>query len=133
MRVQTNPRSGPDAPSLTDGVDLLHALNAQLKTLHDAQVAAVQLAHELKASGTVEALEGMSLDLLLGLTHKQTAADRGMLLTAGDILATMPLTARLFQAGVLSWSQLRGIVGQARRVRADDRAHLDAAVAASAD
>src|SRR5688572_32965134 len=120
--MQSNTCSDPVVPSLADGAALLSALNEELQQLHATQVRVVTLAHELKASGTVAVLEGMSLDLLLGLTHKMTGADRAMLLDAGDVLATMPATAGLFAAGVLSWSQVRGIVGHARRVCRDDRA-----------
>ena len=38
-----------------------------------------------------------------------TGAERWMLLTAGEVLRSMPATADLFAAGSLSWSQVREI------------------------
>lgn len=93
---------------------------------------AVTLAGELAGSGISERVEGLPLDLLLGLQARMTGGDRGMLITAGEELEGMPATAQLFAAGRLSWGQVRGIVCAVKRLGRDDRAAIDARVAETA-
>jgi hypothetical protein len=86
---------------------------------------AVRLAHDFKATGASVAMAGLSTDQLLSLTFKLTGGDVQMLLDAGDVLADMPATAALFRDGILSWSQLRGIIVEARRLPTAHRPVLD--------
>lgn len=94
---------------------------------------AVLLAGRLASSGVSERVEGLPLELLLGLACRMTGADRRMLVAAGETLAAMPATARLFREGAISWGQVRAITVAVRRLGADDRAELDQRVAASAE
>lgn len=96
----------------------------------DAEI--VELTGRVQRSGTIEAIEGVPLDTALNLVHRFTGGDRAMLLTAADVLADMPATMGLLKASVLSWSQVRGIVAEAKRLSRDDRGVLDAHIAASA-
>jgi hypothetical protein len=138
MRSTTAPSetlaAAPDqAPTLAEGAGLLGELRETLSQLQALQAKAVELAGRVQRSGTVEELEGLPLDLLLGLEHHLTGAERWMLLTAADVLAHLPVTFGLFREGRLSWSQVRGIVGRARHLRVGDRAALDERIAASVD
>lgn len=93
---------------------------------------AVGLAGRLAGSGVCERAEGLPLEVLLGLAARMTGADRRMLVTAGETLAGMPDTGRLFQEGAISWGQVRGIVAAARRLTVAQRGLLDARIAATA-
>ncbi len=93
---------------------------------------AVIRAGRLASSGVSEAVEGLPLDLLLGVACRLTGADRRMLIAAGETLADLPAVSTLFTEGGLSWGQVRAITTAAKRLSADARAVLDARVAASA-
>ncbi|HWH32638.1 MAG TPA: DUF222 domain-containing protein, partial [Egibacteraceae bacterium] len=80
-----------------------------------------------------ERVEGLPLELLLSLACRMTGADRRMLVTAGEVLADMPATALLFREGALSWGQVRAVVAAVRRLPVEDRAQIDARIAASAE
>ncbi|MFO8075076.1 MAG: DUF222 domain-containing protein, partial [Egibacteraceae bacterium] len=96
--------------------ELLEALSAADRWL----ARALRLAGELAGSGMVERLEGLSVDGLLAAAAGMTGADRGMLQTAAQTLSVMPATVAGFEAGRLSWGQVRGIVARCkRRSRAD--------------
>lgn len=122
-----------EAPSLAQGADLLAELHTTLRQRARLDAKVVSLVDELQASGTVEALEALPLDLVLALDHRMTKADRWMLETAVEVLRSMPLTMRLFRQGMLSWSQVRGIVSSARRLPVDARGILDERIAESVD
>lgn len=94
---------------------------------------AVLTAGRLAGTGACERIEGLPLELLLALAARMTGADRRMLVAAGEVLADMPATARLFANGQLSWGQIRAVTAAVRRLGADGRAHLDARVAATAE
>lgn len=115
------------------GVQALEQLGRLLGERHRLDAAIVELVGELHASGTVEAVEGLPLDLHLAVAHHLTGAERWTLITASQVLRHLPATARLFTDGALSWSQVRRIVSRARDLPVDDRAVLDARVAASVD
>ncbi|HEX2212989.1 MAG TPA: DUF222 domain-containing protein, partial [Mycobacterium sp.] len=121
------------APTLTDGVAAWSALCDRLaqRAALDAQI--VELTGAVQRSGTIEAVEGVALDTALNLVHRLPASERGMMLTAADVLADMPATMRLLHDRVLSWGQVRGIVAEAKRLSRHDRAVLDAHIDASAD
>ncbi len=124
---------GEAAPSLTDGADLLAALATAAAARHAAEVAVVEAVAATDRAGVTEPLEGLPIDLLLAVQFGWTAAERGMLLDAGEVLAAMPCTRRLFADGRLSWSQVRDIVGRVRRLGRDGRGVVDQRVAASID
>lgn len=94
---------------------------------------AVLAAGRLAGSGVCERVEGLPLELFIGLATHMTGADRSVLIGAGQVLLQMPLTARLFEQGAVSWSQVRRIVRAARSLRAEQRAELDERIAASAE
>ena len=121
------------APSLVDGIELLARVEAAGRAHETAVYALVEAVDAARRSGTVERLEGLPLDLWLGLALRLTGADRWLLLCAGQVLADLPATTALWRDGRLSWSQVRGIVARVRRLRRADRGGVDAAVAASLD
>ncbi len=91
---------------------------------------AVVRAGRLASSGVSERVEGLPLDLLLGVACRLTGADRRMLIAAGETLADLPAVSTLFTGHGLSWGQVRAITTAAKRLSADARAVLDARVAA---
>ncbi len=93
---------------------------------------AVVLAGRLASSGVSEAVEGLPLDLLLGVACRLTGADRRTLIAAGEALADLPAVAALFVEGAVSWGQVRAITTGAKRLTTAQRNVLDAQVAASA-
>jgi len=93
---------------------------------------AVVRAGRLASSGVSEKVEGLPLDLLLGVACRLTGADRRTLIAAGETLVDLPAVATLFTEGALSWGQVRAITTAARRVPVAQRGVLDARVAASA-
>jgi hypothetical protein len=122
-----------DAPTLPQGAAVLSALFSALdeRAVLDAKI--IDLTAAALQSGTVETIEGMPLDMVLAQTHRLTQSDRGMLLTAADVLRDMPATLALLVARVLSFSQVRGIVAEAKRLTREERAELDARIDASTD
>jgi hypothetical protein len=123
----------PGGPSLADGARLLGELDAKLSALTRATAEIVDLVDEVQRSGTVEALEGLTLDALLAVSQHLTDAERWTLLTAARVLRDLPVTRALFADGRLSWSQIRGIVAAVRHLPVADRAGIDTRVAASRD
>lgn len=126
-------RFGADAPSLTDGAQTWSTLCERLAQRARLDAEIVELTGRLQRSGTIEMLEGVTLDTALNLVHRLPGADRAMQLTAAEVLADMPATLGRFKAQELSWGQVRGIVAEARRLTREDRAALDARIDASAD
>ena len=131
--MPVTPAAPLDVPSMGDGAAAWSGLCAALSQRARLDARIVELTGVVARSGTIEALEGVVLDTALGLVHRLPAADRSMLLTAADVLADMPATARLFADAVVSWGQVRGIVADAKRLSRADRAVLDGQVGASAD
>jgi len=111
----------------------LQALLDDVRAAERHLARAVVAAGRLASSGVAERVEGLPLELLLSLACRMTGADRRMLVTAGEVLADMPATARLFHEGAISWGQVRAVVAAVRRLSAADRAELDSRVAASAE
>ena len=115
------------------GAAELRALTDHVREAERHLAAAVLFAGRLASSGVCERVEGLPLELLLGLACRLTGADRRMLVAAGEALADMPATAALFRDGAISWGQVRAITAAVRRLSAADRAELDNRVAASAE
>lgn len=121
------------APTMGDGAAAWSALCRKVKQRAALDAEIIELTGEVQRSGTIETLEGVTLDTALNLVHRLPAAERGMLLTAVDVLRDMPETMALLKAQVVSWGQVRGIVGEAKRLSADGRRILDAHIGASSD
>jgi hypothetical protein len=68
---------------------------------------------------------GLSVRRQVALLADVTSTDVAFLDRAVQTLAAMPQTQAAFDAGRLSWSQLRGIVCEARRLSVAQRAVLD--------
>ncbi len=115
----------------SDGEELGLLLDDVRRAEHHLARAVVR-AGRLAGSGASEAVEGLPLDLLLGVACRLTGADRRMLIAAGEALADLPAVAALFVEGAVSWGQVRAMTTAAKRLSADGRAVLDARVAASA-
>ncbi len=94
---------------------------------------AVGLLASLAGSGLVEREEGLPVDTLLACAAGMTGADRSMLQTAADTLASMPTTAAAFADGRISWGQVRQIVGATKRLSKADRAAIDERIRAWLD
>jgi hypothetical protein len=109
----------------------LAALVSKLRAADRAIGEAVELAGRLVGTGACEAVEGLPLEHFVGLAARLTGGDARMLVTAGETLATMPTTLRLFRQGTLSWGQVRAIVAGCRRLRVELRREVDARVAAT--
>lgn len=73
--------------------------------------------------------DGLSVRRQVGLLAGATGLDVGFLDRAVQVLSAMPLTQRAFDDAALSWSQVRGIVMEARRLSVAQRQVLDAALA----
>lgn len=125
--MQSNPSS--PAPTAED----LRQLAADLAAAEHHLARAVVAAGRIAGSGVCEKVEGLPLDLFMGLAARLTGADRAMIIGAGQVLRHMPATAQLFCDGALSWSQVRRIVTAVRRLRVAQRAEIDARIAASHD
>ena len=127
------PPAQPSEPRLIDGAEALSTLSAKLKERARLDAEIVALAGRAQRSGTIEMIEGITLDTYLTLAHRLPAGERGMLLTAADVLADMPATMGLLTDLTVSWGQVRGIVAEARQLSKADRATLDAHIGASAE
>jgi hypothetical protein len=113
------------------GSGLLAELAAHVKGAERLLAAAVGVAGRLAGSGVAERVEGLTLDLVLATGCGLTGADRGAILTAGETLRSLPITAGLFAEGVVSWGQVRRIVASVRRIAVADRAVVDARIGAA--
>ena len=122
-----------DAPSLAEGAEVWSRLSARLQDRARLDAEIVELTGRLARSGTIESLEGLTMDAALAVAHRLPQADRSMLVTAADVLADMPETRALFAVGRLSWGQIRGIVGEVRRLGRAERGIIDTRIGMSAD
>lgn len=134
-----NSRTADVAPAqdgpvvLAEGADLLARL-AELARCREALLReVVDVLAAINRAGVAEALEGLPLDLLLETDHRWTPAERSMLLAAGEMLAVMPATRRLWKDGVLSWSLVREVVALVRPLGREGRVQVDERIDASAD
>ena len=123
----------PPAPTMGDGAQAWSELGAAVRQRAELDARIIELTGEVQRSGTIETLEGVTLDTALNLVHRLPASERGMLLTAVDVLADMPETMALLKAQLLSWGQVRGIVAEAKRLSKDGRCLLDAHIGTSWD
>ncbi len=114
-------QDGPPVP-VPEGE--LAELVATLRAADRLTARAVRLAGELDAR-RVAAEEGMTCDGALRLHTGLVGRDVAMVLTAADVLASMPAVAGLFARGVLSWGHVRQLTTGVRRLDAATRTALD--------
>jgi hypothetical protein len=84
----------------------------------------VNLAGQLdarKAAGE----EGMTVDGALRLHTGATRGDVSTVLTVAEVLASMPITANLFDRGTFTWGHIRALAAQTRRMTVASRSELD--------
>jgi hypothetical protein len=104
-------------------VDPVELAAAALRQV-DRSMAAV-----LRAVATGGSSQGLSVRRRLGLWAGATGAEVGFVDRAVQVLGAMPRVWAAFDAGGLSWSQLRGIVVEARRLSVAQRELLDGLLA----
>ncbi|MEX1162499.1 MAG: hypothetical protein WEB03_02860, partial [Nitriliruptor sp.] len=121
----------PGGPALSADAELA-GLVAALHEADRAMARAVALAGRIDGRRAA-AEEGMTVDGAVQLHTGAARSDVSMVLTAGDVLATMPATAGLFDAGVLSWGHVRALVTGLRRLDATARDALDTYLGEQAD
>jgi hypothetical protein len=81
----------------------------------------------------VEAFAGLPAEMLLALYARRTGSDARMLVNAAATLRSMPWTAAAFARGILSWGQVRAIVGAVHWVDRAGRGSIDAMVGKEAE
>ncbi|MPZ72437.1 MAG: hypothetical protein GEU74_04285 [Nitriliruptorales bacterium] len=123
--------SSNTSSSLASAEDL-RQLAADLAAAERHIARAVVAAGRLAGSGVCEEVEGLPLDMFIGLAVRLTGADRAMIVGAGEALRHMPVMTQLFLEGALSWGQVRRIVSAVRGLRLADRAELDERIGATA-
>ncbi|MGI9016903.1 MAG: DUF222 domain-containing protein [Euzebya sp.] len=101
-------------------------LHRAVAALRDADRA---MATVLRAVAEAGPRDGLSARRHLGLQASATGVDVGFLDRAVQTLSAMPRVWTAFDGGSLSWSQLRGIVLEARRLSVAQRQVLDEALA----
>lgn len=137
-RSQSGDAAGTEVPVVTANMGAT-ADPADLDVIVQA-IAAVEMATarlvgvvaRVSQAGLVEAVEAMSTEQFLAAAGRLAGADRTMVTTAADVLATMPVTAKLFADGALGWALVRRLVSGVKRANRRVRAEVDARVAATA-
>lgn len=105
------------------------ALMAAVEEAERALAVAVSLAGRVAGSGASERRHGLPLDLLLAADAGLPGVDRHTLITAGQVLETMPVLAAAHRDGRVSWGQVRHVVAAVKRRSLGDRAVIDARIA----
>ncbi|MBW3659236.1 MAG: 13E12 repeat family protein [Actinobacteria bacterium] len=127
------PPTGPVVASVADAAgDLASAVDALAAADRETCRAVLALSRTI-GTGVCETVEGLPPDLVLANLCRLIRADRSTILTAADVLRSMPATAGLWQTGVLSWGQVRNLCLRAAKLRASDREILDRRLAATAE
>lgn len=129
MRTDVRDREARAVATEIGGGEALAGLLAAVHEAERATARAVRLAGQLAGSGTAEARHGLPLDLLLAADLGLTGGDRHMLITAGQVLETMPALSAAHRDGRVSWGQVRHVVAAVRRRSLEDRAVVDARIA----
>ncbi|MGI9017911.1 MAG: hypothetical protein ACR2HR_12540, partial [Euzebya sp.] len=110
----------PDLSVATDPLDVAVA------ALREADRAMATVLRAVAAAGP---RDGLSVRRHLALQASATGVDVGFVDRAVQTLSAMPRVWAAFDTGRLSWSQLRGIVLEARRLSVAQRQVLDQALA----
>ncbi|MGI9016989.1 MAG: DUF222 domain-containing protein [Euzebya sp.] len=101
-------------------------LDVAVAAMRDADRAMATVLRAVAAAGP---RDGLSVRRHLALQADATGVDVGFVDRAVQTLSAMPRVWAAFDAGALSWSQLRGIVLDARRLSVAQRQVLDDALA----
>ncbi|MGI9015862.1 MAG: DUF222 domain-containing protein [Euzebya sp.] len=101
-------------------------LDVAVAAMRDADRAMATVLRAVAAAGP---RDGLSVRRHLALQADATGVDVGFLDRAVQTLSAMPKVWAAFDEGALSWSQLRGIVLEARRLSVAQRHVLDQALA----
>jgi hypothetical protein len=125
--------SGPDVPSVADAAGALATAVDELAAADRAIRRAVLALTRTVGTDVCETVEGLTPDLLLANLCRLIQSDRSTVLTAADVLRSMPQVCELWQAGELSWGQVRNIALKASRLSLAEQEALDRRLGASDD
>lgn len=107
-------RSGRLPDVLVEGpaaaCDLLVELIDTLREIDRLTARATDLVAQAQVSGEVEEATGLPLELWLSAAGRRTRADRRMLASTAELRERLPSLAAAFDAGRVSWAQVRAIV-----------------------
>ncbi len=131
MEMEVAAQPGGEGVTLAEGVDLIAELDRLARQREQQVLQIVTALAKVSRAGVVEAVEGLPIDTLLAVRHGWSRAEVAMMLDAGDVLAAMPATLTLWQQATLSWSVVRDIIAQVRRLGRDGRQTVDARLDAS--
>ena len=121
----------PPVPSLADGAARLASAVELLQGADRFIAKALRQLGEIIHAGVCEAVEGLPIDIFLTNVCRLIGSDRSTLLTSADVLRDMPRLAGLFEAGEVSWGQVRNICLQASKLSREHRGTLDGRIAAT--
>jgi hypothetical protein len=113
------------------GTELLERLVELNAAASAAQAEAAMIAGHLAGSGVCEQVMGIPLELYVALESRVRDTDARFLVTAGEVLEAMPVTAGLLAAGALSWPVAREIIWRVRPFGAAVRGQIDQRIAAT--
>jgi hypothetical protein len=125
--------TGPDVPSVAEAAGGLATAVDELAAADRSIRRAVLALTRTVGTDVCETVEGLTPDLLLANLCRLIQADRSTVLTAADVLRSMPHVCGLWEAGALSWGQVRNIALKASRLSLAEREALDRRLAASDD
>ena len=131
MEMEVAAQPGGEGMTLAEGVDLIAELDRLARQREQLVLQVVTALAKVSRAGVVEAVEGLPIDTLLAVRHGWSRAEVAMMLDAGDVLAAMPATLTLWQQATLSWSVVRDIIAQVRRLGRHGRQTVDARLDAS--
>lgn len=132
-----DPPRGPQDPPF--GLPVLQEVPALATVLEQLRSADQLIARALEGilllqdHADVPGTTGVGLETWLSTIARRTRSDARMLLAAAEMLRRLPSLRAAFQAGEVSWAQVRAVALKARPLPStlDDR--IDAAVAAAVD
>ncbi len=90
-----------------------------LRAIDRLTAKATALVEHAQLTGEVEEQTGLPLELWLSAAGRRTRADRRMLTTTADLRAKLPTLADAFDAGEVSWAQVRAVVCACAKLRGD--------------
>lgn len=79
----------------------------------------------LLGRGGVEAVSGLPAEMVLSLEARRMGSESRFMMHAADVLRQMRCLSALFAEGVVSWGQVRCIVGAVTKVTVADRDEID--------
>lgn len=90
--------------------DLLVELVDTLRTIDRLTAKATALLEHAQLTGDIEEQTGLPAELWLSAAARRTRSDRRMLTTTAELRAKLPSLADAFDAGKVSWAQVRSLV-----------------------